>query len=715
MSSELAAIYGRLHPSLRYVIATHLGWSDLRPVQRDAIGPILDGDTTVILAPTAGGKTEAAVLPLFSRILDERWAPTSVLYIAPLRALLNDLGDRIGDLAGQLGLNTAVWHGDVGQRERRRIVSASPDLLLTTPESLEVLLSFAGDDRRALLTTIRAIVIDEAHAFYGIDRGTHLLALIERLQAWAAHDVQRIALSATIGNPDDLLRWICGSSTRSSSLVRVARSADRVEAFEVCYRQSLPGVVAEITRFAGEKLIAFCRTRSDVEELAHALSGAALAAWAHHSALSRVSREDAEGSFRAASHGVLVATSTLELGIDIGDLDRVVQVDAPTTVASLLQRLGRTGRRGGPAQMTFIPTNPEQFALVGALLLLHKEGWVEPLVPPWRPFPILAQQVLATVLQTNGLAREVLVDRLSRNAAFSRITRDEIDTLVSHLLSTDILAIADGTISFGRAGERRFGFRSFMDLASVFRISKTIVVEYGGTEIGTLDSWFVDEMQARDRSTFLLNGRAWSVIKWPFDDRATLEVNPATSAEAPLFIGSGLILSFDVMQAVRRLLSDNRETTSVTPVGTLVSAASENVLAELRKNAETQRLERPMSPIIYADGKWQWFTYAGLRTNTLLADLLLAKRDIHASVTNTSVRFKSDVVDTDAVRSLVKELCDESVLHTYILDLVTKQSNVKFNDLLPAVQLKAFSQERSYDVEGALSVARLGIRVIISR
>jgi ATP-dependent Lhr-like helicase len=194
VSLETARAYGRLHPSLRYVIATHLGWSDLRPVQRDAIGPILDGDTTVVLAPTAGGKTEAAILPLFSRILDEHWAPTSVLYIAPLRALLNDLGNRIGDLAGQLGLHTAVWHGDIGQRERRRIVAAAPDLLLTTPESLEVLLSFAGDDRRALLATIRVVVVDEAHAFYGIDRGTHLLALIERLAAWAAHDVQRIAL-----------------------------------------------------------------------------------------------------------------------------------------------------------------------------------------------------------------------------------------------------------------------------------------------------------------------------------------------------------------------------------------------------------------------------------------------------------------------------------------------------------------------------------------
>jgi len=284
------------------------------------------------------------------------------------------LGERLGDLTGHLGLSVAVWHGDVGQSQRRRIASAPPDVLLTTPESLEVLLSMASAERRALLFGLRAVVVDEIHAFFGVDRGTQLLALLERLQSSIDRDVQRIGLSATIGNPAELLEWLRGSTKESANLVRVARAVDRAEAFELHYQESLPGAVREIARFRGEKAIVFCRTRSDVEELTHALAADGHLVWAHHSALSRQTREEAELEFRAAHAGALVATSTLELGIDIGDLDRVVQIDAPTTVASLLQRLGRTGRRGGAATMTFVATNAEQLVLAAALLALHAPG-----------------------------------------------------------------------------------------------------------------------------------------------------------------------------------------------------------------------------------------------------------------------------------------------------------------------------------------------------
>ena len=138
--------------------------------------------------------------------------------------------------------------------------------------------------------------------------------------------------------------------------------------------------------------------------------------------------------------------------------------------------------------MTFVPTNPEQFALVAALLLLHRDGWVEPLTPPWRPFPILAQQTLATVLQTKGIAQSQLVDRLAANAAFSRVTHGEVAALVSHLLSTDVLALADGTVSFGHVGEQRFGFRGFMELASVFQTSESVTISHGE---GRSERWTV--------------------------------------------------------------------------------------------------------------------------------------------------------------------------------------------------------------------------------
>ncbi len=704
--------FSRLHPSLRYVIETSLGWKTLRPIQEEAIDAILSGATTLVLAPTAGGKTEAAVFPLLSRILDEGWAETSVLYIAPLRALLNDLGARLGDLTGHLGLTVGVWHGDVGQSQRRRIASAPPDVLLTTPESLEVLLSMASAERRALLFGLRAVVVDEIHAFFGVDRGTHLLALLERLGSSIDRDVQRIGLSATIGNPAELLEWLRGSNKNSASLVRVARSADRAEAFELLYHESLAGAVREIARFRNEKVIVFCRTRSDVEKLTHALASDGHLVWAHHSALSRQTREEAELEFRASEAGALVATSTLELGIDIGDLDRVVQIDAPTTVASMLQRLGRTGRRGGPAKMTFVATNSEQLVLAAALLTLHAAGWVEPLLPPWQPFPVLAQQLLATVLQTGGLSRGELADRLSENAAFSRITRIDIDELIGHLVATAVLEVIDGSLTFGEVGERRFGYRQFTQLASVFESTDSVTVQAAEREVGTLDRWFIDEMIARDRSTFLLNGRAWSVVGWP-EFGPVLEVTPAAIADAPLFVGSGLVLSRAVMQSVRSVLATAKPLEVLLPPGTSVAGTVTAQLAALREASEAQKLDHSANPLISDGPNAQLFTYAGLRANRLINDLVFELFAVKTTLTNTAIKFRARSVSADKLLERFTKLsnCD---LEAEVSALPTHAAaNTKFFDLLDPAAQRKFSHERAYDVYGAKRMLEGGIRVIV--
>lgn len=708
--SAPATAFARLHPSLRYVIETSLGWRTLRPIQEEAIGAILSGATTLVLAPTAGGKTEAAVFPLLSRILDDTWAPTSVLYIAPLRALLNDLGERLSEVTGQLGLSVGVWHGDVGQSQRRRIAAAPPDVLLTTPESLEVLLSMASPERRALLLGLRAVVVDEIHAFFGVDRGTQLLSLLERLTVSLDRDVQRIGLSATIGNPVELLEWLRGSTREPGKLVQVARSAERAEVFELHYRESLPGVVAEIARFVGEKTIVFCRTRSDVEELTHALAAAGHSVWAHHSALSRETREDAETEFRAAAAGALVATSTLELGIDIGDLDRVVQIDAPTTVASMLQRLGRTGRRGGPAMMTFVATNQEQLMLAGALLKLHAVGWVEPLVPPWQPFPVLAQQLLATVLQTGGLSRSELADRLSDNAAFTRIGRPDIDRLIGHLLATAVLQVVDGSLTFGEHGERRFTYREFTRLASVFQSTESVTVQASDREVGTLDRWFVDEMIARNRSTFLLNGRAWHVVGWP-ESGSDLAVTPAAVADAPLFVGSGLVLSRAVMQSIRGMLASTEPLETALPDGTRLSEAAKAQFAALRAASEPQTLARAASSLIDDGATAQLFTYAGLRANRLVSDLIFEPIAVKTTITNTGVRYKAKDVTANHVSTRFTALSGSNLEAERFGLPSHAAATAKFFDLLDAAAQRRFSHERLYDVAGAVQTFADGMRV----
>lgn len=204
-----------LNPAVEYHVVNSLGWHDLRPLQRAAIGPIRAGDDALLIAPTAGGKTEAAFFPLLSRMVEEDWRGLSVLYVTPLRALLNNLHPRLEQYGSWVGRTVRLWHGDVPDGDRRRILADPPDVLLTTPESLESMLVSRRVDHRSLLGQVRAVVVDELHAFAGDDRGWHLLAVLERVARLGAGSMQRIGLSATVGNPADMLTWLQGEPLRT--------------------------------------------------------------------------------------------------------------------------------------------------------------------------------------------------------------------------------------------------------------------------------------------------------------------------------------------------------------------------------------------------------------------------------------------------------------------------------------------------------------------
>jgi len=328
----------QLHPALLHNVVNTLGWADLRPLQERAVAPVIGGADALLLAPTAGSKTEAAVFPLLSMFALEGWSGLSVLYVCPLRALLNNLEPRRTSYAGWLGRRVALWHGDVPDSRRRAILRDPPDLLLTTPESLEAMLIESRVSQRTFFADLRAVVVDEVHAFTGDDRGWHLLAVLERLAAVAGRPLQRIGLSATVGNPGELLRWLQGSAAGSRPAVVVAPpppgGSPTVEA-GLDYVGSLHNaatVIAALHR--GEKRLVFCDSRRRVEELAVALRERSVEVFLSHSSLSADERRRAEAAFVDARDCVIVATSTLELGIDVGDLDRVIQIDAPRTVSS---------------------------------------------------------------------------------------------------------------------------------------------------------------------------------------------------------------------------------------------------------------------------------------------------------------------------------------------------------------------------------------------
>ena len=322
-------------------IVNTLGWPSLRPLQEEAVGPVLDGADALLLAPTAGGKTEAAVFPLLTAMDTRRWSGLSVIYVCPLKALLNNLLPRLAGYAGWLGRRAAIWHGDVGASARQRLLRDPPDVLLTTPESLEAMLISLKVEHGALFAGVRAVVVDEVHAFAGDDRGWHLLAVLERLTRVTGRPIQRIGLSATVGNPDELLGWLQGSGRGQRPGVVVAPGVGPAPGaapglppgdVELDYVGSVSNaatVIASLHR--GEKRLVFCDSRQLVEEIGAALRERGVTTFLSHASLPLDERRRAEQAFAEARDCVIVATSTLELGIDVGDLDRVIQVNDPPT------------------------------------------------------------------------------------------------------------------------------------------------------------------------------------------------------------------------------------------------------------------------------------------------------------------------------------------------------------------------------------------------
>jgi len=211
--------FDRLHPALQHHIVNSLGWRDLREVQSLSIEAFFTGANLVILAPTAGGKTESAFFPVISQMLEESWTGISILYVSPIKALLNNQEERLDKYMRLVGRRAALWHGDTPQGERKQIIAEQPDCLLTTPESLEVLLVSQKVDHHQFFSNVRVVVIDELHAFSGDDRGWHLLSVFSRIGRIAGRDIQRIGLSATVGNPKEMLEWLSSGSERLQQVV----------------------------------------------------------------------------------------------------------------------------------------------------------------------------------------------------------------------------------------------------------------------------------------------------------------------------------------------------------------------------------------------------------------------------------------------------------------------------------------------------------------
>ncbi len=678
--------FGRLHPALQHHVVNSLGWTELRPVQELAIDAFLDGANLVVLAPTAGGKTEAAFFPVISQMLAEPWEGLSVLYVSPIRALLNNQQERLGRYFGLVGRRAARWHGDTSQAEKRRIVSEPPDCLLTTPESLEVLLVSGRIDHRRFFRGVRAVVIDELHAFAGDDRGWHLLSVLSRIQRLSGRDIQRVGLSATVGNPAEMLEWLSSGSQRSRKVIQPTPVGRKEPEIGVDYVGSLPNAAKVIgSLHRGEKRLVFCDSRSRVEQLALLLREKEIETFVSHSSLGAEERRLAEQAFAQRQDCVIVATSSLELGIDVGDLDRVIQIDAPATVSSFLQRMGRTGRRAGNAtNCLFLATNDEALLRAAALVRLWRRGYVEPVQAPPEPYHILAQQLMALCLQERGIGRSEWFGWLEAVPAFSRMDRAVVSSLVDSMIASQILWSDGGILDFAPEGEAKYGRRNFMELLSVFTSPPLFRVTWGRKELG-----YVHESTFFNRdggpTVLLLAGRCWRTthLDWR---RRVAHVEPTEQAGKTRWLGEGRFLGYQVCQMVREILAGDEAEPHW-------SRRAATRIGELREDFAWVRSDST-ALVRHPDGEVCWWTFAGGVANTILAHQLEHFGEVKAD--NVSISIVGDP-SLDEVRLHLGTLSAHDVSAAPDPKAI---ENLKFSEALPwplaeHVYLARFSDEKA--------------------
>lgn len=591
-------IFNRYAPFIQEFIYQNR-WESLRAIQVAAGDAIFNTEENVLLtASTASGKTEAAFFPILTEFYENPPCSVGALYIGPLKALINDQFLRLNDLCEQARIPVWHWHGDVPQSHKNKLLKNPSGILQITPESLEALLLHKHAAIARLFGDLRYIVIDEVHSLLRGDRGGQTLCLIERLSRMAGVNPRRIGLSATIGDPKGTGEFLASGTGRGTIIPQIEQKGVRwrlsMEHFYVQGPQSaqdkqvenaLPvldeatdaapesadpgiGYIFEHTR--GKKCLVFVNSREECEAVTTTLRQYCEARHEpdrfliHHGNLSASYRETAEAVMKDGEQfQTTVTTATLELGIDIGRLERAFQIDAPFTVSSFLQRMGRTGRRDLPPEMWFVmreeqpearamlPTTVPWKLLQGiALVQLYlEERWVEPPNLDRLPFSLLYHQTMSTLASCGELSPAALAARVLPLSYFHRITQEDYRLLLRHLIEINhIQRTEEGGLIVGLAGERIVNSFKFY---AVFQENEEYTVRCGSQEIGTI----VKPPPAGEK--IALAGHVWFVEE--VDHKRHLIYCEQVKGKVPAYFGEcpGDI-NTKVLERMRRVLQEDR-------------------------------------------------------------------------------------------------------------------------------------------------------------
>ena len=705
------------------------GWGALRDVQEQSIPLILPGNQDVIVAAsTASGKTEAAFLPALTHLLG-RADEGLIVYISPLKALINDQFGRLDRLCENLDVPVWPWHGDISSTAKRKFMQKPTGVLLITPESLEATLCNRGTGIAALFKQVTFFVIDELHAFIGTERGKQLQALMHRIDVALGHTVPRIGLSATLGDmglaaqflrPGRPVAVVNASSTGGQLLILV-KGFEELTATDGTGRnvnpekERAPLAIAQhmFKNLRGSNNLVFPNSRREVERYTHLLNGLCEQAripkefWPHQGNLSKEIRYETEAALKQREHAATaVCTNTLELGIDIGAIKSVVQIGTPPSVASLRQRLGRSGRRDDePAILrgyviedaldekagleTRLRLDTVQTASVISLLL---ENWFEPPAVHGAHYSTLVQQLLSSIAQYGGLqATQAFRLLCAPPGPFERVSKDAFAELLHTLGQQEILTQDhSGLLLHGRVGDKIVNHYSFY---AAFSSDEEFRIVSGGKALGTLP---VSQMMTSGQR-ILFGGRTW-LIETIDEEHKTIHVAPAKGGAPPLFNGAGGRVHTQVRERMRDIYVAQDALPFLDPTAQRFLREGREAFVALAL-ADRLILDQGSQAIL--------LTWLGDAANEAIACLLMS-RGVRAFTGRLGIEIQRAGRSLEEIENLLRDVASEPAAP--VDELLAKANNLarqKWDGLLSSHLLRQSYASSNLDLDEALAWLRV--------
>ncbi|TFZ36122.1 DEAD/DEAH box helicase [Pseudomonas syringae] len=757
VSNSDSSSFELLHPEVQQWVWSQ-GWTSLRDAQEWAVPALVNADRDVIIAAsTAAGKTEAAFLPILTHLLSRQDDLGTVLYISPLKALINDQWDRLSRLCERLEIPVVAWHGDVSASKKQRFLKSPEGILLITPESLEALFVNRGTALPGLFGATRYLVVDELHAFIGSERGKQLQSLMQRVELVVERQIPRVGLSATLGDMSLAQRFLRPGAPQGVELVESKSSGQELlvqvrgyvePPIEKVIAQHLQGAnprgqvqdsqvqngsasntdeepdeptgtkvaIAEhlYKVLRGSNNLIFPNSRQQVEWFADRLralcerDGVVNEFWPHHGSLSKELREDTERALKAGDMPAsAVCTTTLELGIDIGNIKTVAQIGCPPSVASLRQRLGRSGRRGDEAAILRAycserPITPqsglsdqlrETLVQSIAMIRLLIQGWFEPPRAEGLHASTLVQQCLSSIAQLGGASAAQLWKNLVTSGAFHNIDKGDFLNLLKSLGEKELIVQESaGLLLPGELGERLINHYEFY---SAFNTPEEFRLIRDGKPLGSVP---IDRPLSIGQR-IIFGGRRWQVQQ--VDQEAkVIVVTAARGGEPPQFDGLGAQVHGRVREEMRAVLMSNE-------LYPFLDAQAKTLLEEARKTFHAMGLEN--KHMVGSHSRTYLFTWCGDHTNDALV-LMLNHVGLDCSGSGLALEISSSPERTSQALAEVARLDpDQSEL---VLANVENMVTEKWDWALPNTLLMKSYASSHLDMHGATAFAQAYTKAI---